>query len=228
MYKFMILTGSDGNPRSFPPNEVVQLEETYPYILRSHFKDSVFWQLSFGNITSSKLLSQPLSYLTHWNPDIIIVQTGMVDCRPEAFSDFQKEIISKFTWKFFSHFKKYIEHPLWIKRRQLYKVPPDNFRILIKKFKQMFPKSKIFWLEICAGTKYEETRPGLGKRMDQYNAIIRQVYGEDMVPVQQKMLEVNGFNGVDHVHWNKRGQQAVAEILLERINAFLGAKNLHG
>lgn len=226
MYKFMILTGSDGSPRSFPVSEVVQLEETHPYLIRDHFRDSTFWQLSFGgDITAMKLLSQPMAYLTHWNPDIIIVQAGMVDCRPEAFSEFQKEIINKLTWKFFGRIKKYVYHPALIRRRQLYRVPPKSFRATIKKFKFTFANSKIFWLEICAGTRYEEARPGLHRRMAEYNKILEQVYGEDFIPVQKKMLEVDGFNTVDHVHWNKRGHQAVAEILIEKINSFLKSRN---
>ena len=213
----MILTGSDGNPRSFPDLEIFELEETYPYLLRNHFKEAVFWQLSFGNITTSQLLSQPMAYLTHWKPDIIIVQSGMTDCRPEGFSDLQKEIIHKLT---FRRLKKLVEHPDWIKKRQKYRVAPSSFNTTIKKFKMVFPRSKIFWLEICAGAQYEQARPGLGKRMLQYNEIIKKVYGEDYIPVQQKMLEIGGFNGMDHVHWNKKGHHAVAEILTEKIEQY--------
>jgi len=218
MKKFMVLTGSDGNPRSFPSAEVVELEETYPYLLRKYFNNVTFWQLSFGgDITASKLLGQPTAYLTHWHPDIIIVQSGMVDCRPEGFSEFQKELISQFTWKFFGKIKKYIYHPEWIRRRQLHRVSPSSFRTTIKRFKLIFPKSKILWLEICAGTKYEDARPGLNRRMVQYNEIIKSVYGDNFIPLQQKMLAVDGFNASDHVHWNKRGHAVAASILIEKI-----------
>ena len=222
MYKMMFLTGSDGNPRSFPVSEVVELEETYPYLIRSHFQTSTFWQLSIGgNISASELLSQPMGYLTHWNPDFIVVQTGMVDCRPEAFSEFQKEVISTLTWKFFGKLKKHLYDPALIKKRQLYRVPKSSFQKTVKQFKLAFPKSKILWLEICAGARYEETRPGITNRMAEYNAIIQKVYGEDFIPVQKKMMEVDGFNTFDFVHWNKRGHQAVAEILLRKMSSYI-------
>jgi len=188
MYKIMILTDSDGCPRSFPASEAFELEETYPYLIREHFKSSTFWQLSYGDITTMKLVNQPMGYLTHWDPNIIIIQSGINDCKPEEFSDLQKDLKS-------------------------------SFRTTIKKFKLVFSKSKIFWLEICVGTRCEETCPGINRRVAEYNRIIAQVYGEDFVSVQKKMLEVDGFNAADHVHWNKRAHQAAADILIERINA---------
>ena len=134
MHKMMILTGSDGNPRSFPPSEKVELEETYPYVLRDHFNGSRFWQLSYGNVSTLKLVSQPMGYLSHWKPDIIIVQSGMADCRPEAFTEFQQEIISKLSGRIFSRIKRYVFHPSLIKRRQVYRVPKKQFRRTLKKF----------------------------------------------------------------------------------------------
>ena len=102
MYKILILTDSAANARTFPENEKVNLEETYPYLIRNEFKDSTFYQISFGNIETEKLCSQAIAYLSHWKPDIIIVDSGLNDCRPEAFSEFQKIVILKFLRFFLS------------------------------------------------------------------------------------------------------------------------------
>ncbi len=217
----MFLTDSDGNPRSFPKAEIFELEETYPYIIRNQFKDATFWQLSFGNITTGKLVTQPMAYLTHWEPDIIIVQSGIADCRPEGFSDFQKELISRFTWKFFRWIRKYVEHPAWIKHRQLYRVSKSSYRSTLKKFKMTFPKSKILWLEISTGPLYDNFRPGIEKRRAEYNAIIKEVFPDGFVSIYPSMMGVNGFNPIDHGHFNKRGHEVVAKILIERINTIL-------
>lgn len=224
MYKFLILADSAANPRSFPVSEITQLEETYPYLLRSEFKDATFYQLCFGNITTEQLVDQAAGYLSHWEPDIIIVQSGMADCRPEAFTEFAKAVISKLTWRFFGRIKKYVYHPALIKRRQVYRVPKRSFRKTLKKFKLIFAQSKIYWLDICAADDYESARPGVEKRMEAYNKIIKEIYGEDFVPIQKKILEVDGFNNVDNTHLNKRGHKAVADILLERINSQLSVR----
>ena len=220
----MILADSDGFPRSFPPSEVFELEETYPYIIREHFKDATFWQLTFGNAVTQKLVEQPLSYLTHWHPDIIIVQSGIADCRPEGFSDFQKDIIRRFTWRFFKWIRKYVEHPDWIRRRQLYRVSKSSFRRTLKKFRLSFPNARVFWLEIATAPAYDKFRPGIEQRLVEYNDIIKEVYGDGFVAVRQKLLEVDGYNHLDHGHLNKRGHRVVAEILLERIKAHLGSQ----
>ena len=221
--KFLILTESAGNPRSFPAADVTQLEETYPYLIRAQFNGSTFWQLSYGNVTTEQLCSQVIGYLNHWCPNVIIVHSGLNDCRPEAFTEFQKTVINKFSGRFFGRIKKYVYHPVLIKRRQVYRVSDISFRKTLKKFKLIFPQSKIYWLEICAGFGYEELRPGVTERIEEYNKIIEEIYCEDFVPVWQKMVEVNGFN-VDNLHWNKRGHQAVAEILLERIHSHLNGE----
>lgn len=224
MPKFMILADSDGNPRSFPPAEVFELEETYPYLIREHFKDSVFWQLCYGNLTTMKLVSQPIGYLTHWKPDVIIVQSGIADCRPEGFTDFQKEIITRSTWKFFKWIRKYVEHPGWIKRRQIYRVSKSSFRKTLKVFKRVFPESKIFWLEIGTGPKYEQFRPGIERRLVEFNDIIKEVYGNDFVPVRERLLAVDGYNAIDQGHLNKKGHKELADILVERINEYFAQK----
>ena len=107
MYKILIITDSTANPRPFPEKEKTHLEETYPYLIKKEFKNSIFYQLTFGNIETEKLLSQAIGYLSHWKPDFIIVQSGLNDCRPEAFSEFQKIIILKFS-RFFPMMRKLI------------------------------------------------------------------------------------------------------------------------
>lgn len=84
-FKFLILTDSIGNPRVFPVDDIVELEETYPYILRNVYSESIFWQLSYGNLSTEELVNQAIGYLTQWEPDFIIIQSGINDCRPEAF-----------------------------------------------------------------------------------------------------------------------------------------------
>jgi len=233
MHKIMLLTDSCGNPRSFPLSEITMLEETFPYLLRQEIKDSIFYQLSFGNLTTEELLSQAISYHSHWNPDIIIVLSGIAESRPEAFTEFQKVVLKKLSIVLifdklilrFNHWiKKLLYNPALIKRHQFYRVSKSSFRKTLKKFKLIFSKSKIYWLEISAGPKHDDSRPGVIKRMESYNAIIKEIYGDDFVPVQQKLMVVEGFNGSDHVHLSKRGHKLISDILLERINKFLDQK----
>jgi len=216
--KILVLTDSTANPRSFPSSMRVELEETYPYLLRDAFKHSTFYQLSFGNITTEDLVSQAMAYLTHWEPDLIIVQAGLSDCRPEGFTQVEKRVIHALPGSFFGRLKVHVNDPKVIKRRQLYRVPPANFRKTLKKFKMVFAPSKIFWLEICAAPEYEEERPGTAQRMAEDNRLIAEVYGDGYIALQDRLLEIGGFNG-DRIHWLANAHQAAADTLINRISA---------
>ena len=223
--KILVLTDSAANPRSFPASMVVQLEETYPYLLRDAFERAVFYQLSFGNVVTEDLASQAVAYLTHWKPDFIVVQAGLSDCRPEAFTEAEKGVIKRLPDRFFGRLKKHLYHPPLIKRRQLYRVSPDNFRKTARKLKMVFPRSRLLWLEICAGADYELERPGVGRRIVEYNEILHEVFGDDLVRIGEKMHQVNGFNR-DNIHWVKSAHAAVGQILVDRISQALAARDV--
>ena len=215
-YKFLFLTDSAANPRSFPPSMLVNLEETYPYLIRAAFPESTFYQLSFGNIATEDLVSQGIAYLTHWKPDFIIVQSGLADCRPEAFTEAEKAVINRLPNSLFGRLKKHLYHPAIIRRRQVHRVSPQSFRKTVKKLKMVFSTSKIFWLEICAGADYEKERPGVRRRMAEYNKILEEVYGDALIRVQDFMLQINGFNR-DNIHWIANAHRAAADMLIGRI-----------
>jgi len=195
---------------------MVRLEETYPYLLRNAFRESVFYQLSFGNITTEDLVSQAVSYLTHWRPHVIVVQSGLSDCRPEAFSDAEKAVIKRLPERIFGWLQRRLNDPSIIRWRQVHRVTPESFRKTSKKLKMIFAKSKILWLEICAAPEYEKERPGVGCRISEYNAIIADIYAEGIVPVKESLLRVDGFNR-DCIHWLPAAHRAVAEALIQRI-----------
>jgi hypothetical protein len=215
-YKILLLTDSGANPRSFPASMAVQLEETYPYLLRQALPQSTFYQLSFGNIATEDLVSQATAYLTHWRPHFVIVQSGLVDCRPEAFTEVQKAIINRLPARFFGRLKKNVNRVSWVKRRQVYRVSKQSFRKTTKKFKMVFASSRVLWLEVCVAPGYEDDRPGVLARMAEYNAIIEETFGDGIVRLA-KVAEINGFNQ-DHTHFTVSGHRAIAEAVLSKMH----------
>jgi hypothetical protein len=218
--KFLVLTDSTGNPRTFPHAYKVGLEETYPYLLRKAFEKAIFYQLSFGNITTDKLLNQAIGYLSDWSPDFIVIQSGMADSRPEAFSETSLVNLHSILGPAFNKYKKYIYHPRLIKFRNLHRVKPQSFHKTLKKFKIIFSNSNILWLEICAAPNYEKDRPGVLSRICEYNSIIKKIYGSNYIYTQNVLNEVKGFNP-DSMHWNKKGHTAIAKVLKDKINSLI-------
>lgn len=215
--KFLLLTDSIANPRSFPVDSIVHLEQTYPYLMRENYSDAIFWQLSYGNITTEELVNQAISYLTHWEPDFIIIQSGINDCRPEAFTEFQKTLINAFSVFIFKYLRKYIYNPNLIKTRQLHRVTKRKFGKTLKKIKMIFSESKIYYLEICAGQNYESARPGVTQRLVEYNQIVKEVFADDVISVSELLLKKEGFNK-DNLHWNVQGHYLVSQALTNKIS----------
>lgn len=212
----LIITDSLGNPRSFPENSITSLQETYPYILRENFPNAVFWQLSFGNLRTEELINQVIGYLNHWRPDFIIIHSGINDCRPEAFSDFQKSIIAKFSGPFFRFLYKHLHNPRLIKFRNIQRVTKGSFKKSLKKMKMIFDNSDIIFLEISAGVEYENARPGVNKRMHAFNQIANDLY-DGILPLQTDLIKKNGFTP-DNLHLNVKGHGLVASKLVNYIN----------
>ena len=221
MHKILFLTDSAANARSFPENEKVNLEETYPYLIRNEFKDLTFYQISFGNVETEKLCSQAIGYLSHWKPDIIIVNSGLNDCRPEAFSEFQKIVILKFL-RFFPLIRRFLVDPKLIRFRQISRVSKKSFKKTIKRLAAVFKDSRILWLEIAVNSNYEKQRPGVTKRIDEYNKILADELKDNLISIQKSINDVNGFNS-DNIHLNKSGHKVVSEVLLNKMIAYLNS-----
>jgi len=217
--KILILADSASNPRSFPDSEKTFLEETYPYILRKEFIDSTFWQLSFGNITSEELCSQAIGYLSDWDPDIIIVHSGVNDCRPEPMTKSQSTFFKFLTLGLIyrvSFLRDFIYSPYIIKKMGKSRVVDKSFKKTLKRLKLVFSDSKIYWLEIVAHKDYEEDRPGFIKKATSYNKLIKEVYLDDMVLTRQLIEGVDGFN-MDNLHWRKNAHEVVSKAIINRI-----------
>lgn len=80
MKRIILFTDSLALPRMVP--EVTSYEDTYPYLLRKEFE---VFQYSRGG-TRIVDLSDQAPYYQQYKPDCVIIQSGIVDCAPRAFS----------------------------------------------------------------------------------------------------------------------------------------------
>jgi hypothetical protein len=221
MKKIMILADSCGLPRSFPEEAKTAYEETYPYALRKHYPDVDFYQLCMGGMTAPELIGQAVAYFDTWNPDVIIVQVGIDDCRPEPVSNFTRIVLTEF--EFLHRLRSYVFRPVIMKKLirlwSNYRVPPAKFKRNIKKIRSVFPHAQIYWLEIftSASGGYEEHRPGVLKRIDEYNGMIKKILKAGFVPIQNELNSVSGVNA-DHLHLNRIGHKKIFEILKDRLD----------
>lgn len=216
--KFVILTDSTGSPRIYPKSERVDLDQTYPYLLKKKYNKCKFWQLSLGNQISELLINQTRGYLLNWKPDYIILGTGINDARPEAFSE---EIIKIFKFKGkFSFINRFINKifyiPSLIRQLNKHRVSKNSFSETIRSLKKTFKESKIIWLEISCHKNYENIRPGVLKRKNEFNKIIKSFVGNNFIKIDHDIYLKNLFSK-DLIHFNELGHKLISEKIIEQI-----------
>lgn len=212
MKRIVIFSDSLALPRRVP--EITMLEDTYPYMLRSKY--DVF-QCSIGGCLIRDLHEQT-DYYCQYNPDIVIIQSGVVDCGPRAFS--------KFTYEFLCQtiigkvIRRLIKYTITSKRirnwRRISWTSEKKYRAYLKKFKNEFPNSKVYAISILpVSENYEKTVPGMKKKTEIYNRILR----EEM---EDRLIDVSGipFNGImsDGHHLTKQGHKYVYEMIIKYLS----------
>lgn len=219
--RIMILTDSCGLPRVFPEENKSIYEDTYPYKLQQHFADTVIFQYSQGNATVVDLASQAISYFHGWDPDYIIVQVGMADCRPEPLSKLFMLLLAQVP--ILHRLRNFLKKPSvmsrlvkWLAR---YNTTPSEFKRNVKKIKSLFPRSKIIWFGIFTSEmgELEKYRPGITKRIDEYNGMIDKIIGKGFIDLQKHISYDHGITK-DHLHLTKEGHEICFKLLLEKMN----------
>ena len=88
MKKILIISDSLALPR--PKPEICEYKDTWPKLLSSTGEFEIH-QVSIGGATSKDLLKQ-VNYHKMFNPDIVVIQVGIVDCVPRFMSRLELDI----------------------------------------------------------------------------------------------------------------------------------------
>ena len=202
--KILILTDSLGLPRSKP--EKCAYEDTWPILLKDIYPN--IHQVSIGAATSHVLLKQ-IAYQKAFNPDIVILQVGIVDCAPRFMS--RKELDFTYALGKLGGGFRYMLNQKWIKRlRNISYINETEFKNNINKIQNSFDCPVIAIGILPSNTNYEELLPGVTKKVISYNKIIRQNF-KYFVPTDD-ITKVNGIMS-DHHHLNKNGHNYIFQNL---------------
>lgn len=168
MKKILIITDSLGLPRDFP--EKCSYENTWPVLLKN--EDFMVHQVSIGGATSSDLLKQ-CKYHKAFNPDIVFVQVGIVDCAPRFMTRKEMNFIA-----INSIFEKIIFKLMAKDRirnyRKVSNTSPKMFEKNLNEIVLIFKEAKVYFIEILPiSRKYEKILPGIVKKAEIYNKIIQ-------------------------------------------------------
>ncbi len=204
MKRLLVLGDSLTLPRSNP--EVCHYDKTWPVILRSKYN---IHQVSIGGGTVGDLRRQ-VSYHIDFGPQIVIVQSGIVDCAPRAFSQFELELMTR-VWLLNSVLKqlarRYSRHLRRI--RGITYTKPLEFGKTAAHIRDSFPTTQFIWLGILPAIRdYEKKVPGITGRINEFNAILQQLLGSSFCSLDD--IPQEGIMS-DNIHLNDVGHSYVAK-----------------
>ncbi|MGR5503011.1 SGNH/GDSL hydrolase family protein [Vibrio sp. DNB22_10_4] len=213
--KALIITDSLGLPRTTP--ERVTGEQSWPYLLANHCDCVDYYFYCRPGLHSQALVNELDVTLGAFEPDIIIVQLGIVDCTPRALTLMELSVVSripivnKLVKKMVA---KYRRELLNLRLKQYVNI--EQFRANLNRVRQAFPSSKILALPILANVEHAELRtPNLSREIVAYNNVIDDVF---------ELISVNDIGSdsfmTDHYHLSISGNQSLFEVVMNKIEKY--------
>lgn len=208
--KVLAITDSLGLPRAKP--EFVAVEKTWINRL-SNVHEVVYF--SYGGGTIDQLFSQ-VEYLKLYNPDLVIVQAGIVDCAPRALTKTENILINNFRLTKYIFSKLVTEKELLFLRRSRKKTYTSlpRFEYYMNQLFRIFGE-KLFWIGILPALPgYEKKVPGVLGNINNYNTLIERKLGN-------RFISTSHFTDLDimtdFIHLTEKGNDRLANLILERI-----------
>jgi lysophospholipase L1-like esterase len=209
MIRILVLTDSVSLPRKYKDGSV-SFESTYPYQLQKMYEGrAVFYFFQMGGATIKDLTKQ-INYCKCFKPDFLILQVGIVDCAPRAFSRLEMDLIKK--WRLFrfakpltSYFRKY---------RNLCYTSKINFEKNLVKLFDVLQVRKIYGISILpSSNEYEKILPNVTKNIIEYNDILKRQ--TEYIDVSEALHKGGVIE--DHHHMNEIGHKLVFNKIVEKL-----------
>ncbi len=211
MERIVLFTDSLALPRKVP--EMTSIEDTYPYLLKKNFD---VYQFSKGGCLISELLEQTF-YYSQYRPDYVILQCGIVDCAPRAFS-WSEESFLRLT-RIGRLLRKAISITITTKRIRNFRrkswTELKSFECLCNAFVNQFDGIPVYALSILPATsEYELQVPGISKKIKEYNIVLSRVFGDRLIDLSG--IPVEGIMS-DHHHLTQEGHIYVYESIMDKL-----------
>ena len=211
--KILFLGDSLGLPRA--DRKVIDIQ-TWPHLVSetlSNSKFQFFYQFSGGAHSGKLLAMRKDGYLTGYDPDIVVLQVGIVDCASRALREGTRNFIStiplvrRVVRKIVNRF-----HGQLLSLRNISYVSRGKFKFNLSELKGEFPSSEFIVIPIApACDEYCKLMPRIRKNITDYNKILEEVFTISLLgevysgnPVEDLVLD-------DFHHLSKLGHRVVAK-----------------
>ena len=212
--KVLIIGDSNSLPRYNTNNDdKVKVEDLYINLLKKKFETIEFEKFSVGGITTGQLFNFTIPYYTEWEPNFVIIQSGINDAKSQFLSNQKANYLYKLS-SFFGFRKSFIKNKIiynnhFIKIKSVSKVSSQNFEKQIKKIKSLFIGAKIFWIEIYSDKRIEMERQNTFETIKEFNSMLKKSFSSNFIELDE-IKDKKNFT-TDGYHLNRHGQSLLAE-----------------
>ena len=218
--KILIIGDSNCLPHYDLTNKRIDLEDIYTFKLQEKLNKHIIEKVIWGGITTIQLTNFAISYYEKWQPDIVIIHSGINDVKKQFISNSLSHYVLKFLSLFNISKKKYKNDILYnqnlINFRSVPKVKAKDFKEQILRIKDSFSKSKIIYIGIHSNIKVNNERPNTFQDIINYNNILKEEFKEYFIDNSIFSLEHDYME--DGYHLNKKGHNKLLEKILEFLN----------
>lgn len=208
--KVLFLTDSLALPRDKP--EKVDFGNTYIELFKRANTNIEVQQLSIGGATLNELV-KAAKYYKSFNPDVVVLQSGIVDCAPRALRKSEQKFLKRLPFIGKNLLKWIASYSTTLRKlRKINYTKINHFQTFMGRLKEVFSESKIIAVAIMpACEEYEKLVPGITENIVSYNQVLKQCH------------EIIGVNATldmlmsDFHHLNEKGHQYIFNELQEAL-----------
>lgn len=214
--KILILTDSLGLPRNRP--EKCEFEETWPILLKNESRQ--IHQVSIGAATSQVLLRQT-TYQKGFNPDIVFLQVGVVDCAPRFMSN--KELDFTGALGAFGKSIRFLFNRKWIRKiRKISYINEVEFKKNMLEINNAFACPTVAIGILPASLQYEKILPGIIEKSFTYNKILEEtmahyIKSEGVADVDGVMSDFHHLNKNGHYYIFKKIEEFLSKLEIRNV-----------
>ncbi len=221
MLKVLFITDSLGLPRMMPSK--VKGEEVWNSILESELHSlkpnnfKFFKYLKAGLTTSEIKKELETGQILAYEPDVVLLQIGIVDCYPRALKQYELLVISKIPIinKIFRYLIKRFYSKI-IKFRNISYVSQTEFKKNLIFIKEKYKDVKILAIPIGpANINFCKKNPLIEKNINIYNSILEEIFGKQYIKNSYHNVDVEKLFLSDNHHLSLYGNQILAANLLK-------------
>lgn len=223
-YKVLII----GDSLSLPRDEV-QYEETWPYLLSEKSGENFHViNLSRRASTTKRLDIEGKDVFEYYNPDIVIIQLGIVDCSPRLMGSMESKIVSLLP-KLLR--KKYISIIKKVRNRseKRVKVKLNHYRkYLLNYIKKVNEYNcKIICLKIGnVGKSTLVKNPKINISIENYNNVLKEICSSFDLQFIDPFFNSSDVNKGEYTiddgyHLSAKGNQVISSTIIDYLVKFL-------